>query len=35
MAPRSGSSSRAYLYCLTQPFATGSILAVDGETVLA
>ena len=27
--------ARAYLYCLTQPFATGSILTVDGGTVLA
>ncbi|MGH3247015.1 MAG: SDR family oxidoreductase [Trebonia sp.] len=26
--------ARAYLYCLTQPFATGSILVVDGGTVL-
>jgi NAD(P)-dependent dehydrogenase (short-subunit alcohol dehydrogenase family) len=27
--------ARAYLYCLTQPFATGSILTVDGGTALA
>jgi NAD(P)-dependent dehydrogenase (short-subunit alcohol dehydrogenase family) len=27
--------ARAYLYCLTQPFATGTILTVDGGTVLA
>ena len=27
--------AHAYLYCLTQPFATGSILTVDGGTVLA
>jgi NAD(P)-dependent dehydrogenase (short-subunit alcohol dehydrogenase family) len=27
--------AQAYLYCLTQPFATGSILTVDGGTVLA
>jgi NAD(P)-dependent dehydrogenase (short-subunit alcohol dehydrogenase family) len=27
--------ARAYLYCLTQPFATGSILTVDGGTILA
>ena len=27
--------ARAYLYCLTQPIATGSILTVDGGTVLA
>ena len=27
--------ARAYLYCLTQPFATGSILAVDGGAALA
>jgi NAD(P)-dependent dehydrogenase (short-subunit alcohol dehydrogenase family) len=26
--------ARAYLYCLTQPFATGSILTVDGGNVL-
>jgi len=26
--------AQAYLYCLTQPFATGSILTVDGGTVL-
>jgi NAD(P)-dependent dehydrogenase (short-subunit alcohol dehydrogenase family) len=26
--------ARAYLYCLTQPFATGSILIVDGGTIL-
>jgi len=30
-----GDIARAYLYCLTQPFATGSILTVDGGTVLA
>ena len=30
-----GNIARAYLYCLTQPFATGSILTVDGETALA
>lgn len=27
--------ARAYLYCITQPFATGTILTVDGGTVLA
>jgi NAD(P)-dependent dehydrogenase (short-subunit alcohol dehydrogenase family) len=27
--------AHAYLYCLTQPFSTGSILTVDGGTVLA
>ncbi|HET6192992.1 MAG TPA: SDR family oxidoreductase [Trebonia sp.] len=27
--------ARAYLYCLIQPFATGSILTVDGGTILA
>jgi len=27
--------AHAYLYCLTQPFATGSILTVDGGTALA
>ncbi len=27
--------AHAYLYCLTQPFATGSILAVDGGAALA
>jgi NAD(P)-dependent dehydrogenase (short-subunit alcohol dehydrogenase family) len=27
--------ARAYLFCLTQPFATGSILTVDGGAVLA
>ena len=27
--------ARAYLYCLTQPFATGSILTVDGGAALA
>jgi hypothetical protein len=27
--------AHAYLYCLTQPFATRSILTVDGGTVLA
>lgn len=27
--------AQAYLFCLTQPFATGSILTVDGGTVLA
>ena len=27
--------AQAYLYCLTQPFATGSILTVDGGTALA
>jgi NAD(P)-dependent dehydrogenase (short-subunit alcohol dehydrogenase family) len=27
--------ARAYRYCLTQPFATGTILTVDGGTVLA
>jgi NAD(P)-dependent dehydrogenase (short-subunit alcohol dehydrogenase family) len=27
--------AQAYLYCLTQPFATGSILTVDGGTSLA
>ena len=26
---------RAYLYCLTQPFSTGTMLTVDGGTVLA
>jgi NAD(P)-dependent dehydrogenase (short-subunit alcohol dehydrogenase family) len=30
-----GDIAHAYLYCLTQPFATGSILTVDGGTVLA
>jgi len=30
-----GALAQAYLYCLTQPFATGSILTVDGGTVLA
>lgn len=25
----------AYLYCLTQPFATGSVVTVDGGTTLA
>ena len=29
------SIAHAYLYCLTQPFATGSILTVDGGTALA
>jgi len=27
--------ARAYLYCITQPFASGTILTVDGGTVLA
>jgi NAD(P)-dependent dehydrogenase (short-subunit alcohol dehydrogenase family) len=27
--------AHAYLYCLTEPFATGSILTVDGGTALA
>jgi NAD(P)-dependent dehydrogenase (short-subunit alcohol dehydrogenase family) len=27
--------AHAYLYCLTQPFATGSILTVDGGAALA
>jgi NAD(P)-dependent dehydrogenase (short-subunit alcohol dehydrogenase family) len=27
--------AHAYLYCLTEPFATGSILTVDGGAVLA
>jgi NAD(P)-dependent dehydrogenase (short-subunit alcohol dehydrogenase family) len=27
--------ARAYLYCVTQPWATGTVLAVDGGTVLA
>ena len=27
--------ARAYLFCLTQPFATGSILTVDGGAALA
>jgi NAD(P)-dependent dehydrogenase (short-subunit alcohol dehydrogenase family) len=27
--------ARAYLYCLTQPFATGSIVTVDGGAALA
>lgn len=27
--------AHAYLYCLTQPFANGSILTVDGGTALA
>jgi NAD(P)-dependent dehydrogenase (short-subunit alcohol dehydrogenase family) len=27
--------AQAYLFCLTQPFATGSILTVDGGSVLA
>jgi NAD(P)-dependent dehydrogenase (short-subunit alcohol dehydrogenase family) len=27
--------ARAYLYCLTEPFATGSVLTVDGGTALA
>ena len=27
--------AQAYLFCLTQPFATGSILTVDGGTALA
>jgi NAD(P)-dependent dehydrogenase (short-subunit alcohol dehydrogenase family) len=27
--------ARAYLYCLTQPFSTGTILTVDGGTSLA
>jgi len=26
--------AHAYLYCLTQPFATGSTLTVDGGTAL-
>jgi NAD(P)-dependent dehydrogenase (short-subunit alcohol dehydrogenase family) len=26
--------AQAYLFCLTQPFATGSILTVDGGAVL-
>jgi enoyl-[acyl-carrier-protein] reductase (NADH) len=30
-----GDIAHAYLYCLTEPFATGSILTVDGGTVLA
>jgi NAD(P)-dependent dehydrogenase (short-subunit alcohol dehydrogenase family) len=30
-----GDIARAYLYCLTQPFATGSILTVDGGAALA
>jgi NAD(P)-dependent dehydrogenase (short-subunit alcohol dehydrogenase family) len=30
-----GDIARAYLYCLTQPFATGLILTVDGGTALA
>jgi hypothetical protein len=28
-------AAQAYLFCLTQPFATGSILTVDGGAVLA
>ena len=27
--------AQAYLYCLTQPFTTGSVLTVDGGAVLA
>jgi len=27
--------ARAYLFCLTQPFATGSIVTVDGGAALA
>ena len=27
--------AHAHLYCLTQPFATGSILTVDGGTARA
>ena len=27
--------AHAYLFCLTEPFATGSILTVDGGTALA
>jgi NAD(P)-dependent dehydrogenase (short-subunit alcohol dehydrogenase family) len=27
--------AHAYLFCLTEPFATGSILTVDGRTALA
>jgi NAD(P)-dependent dehydrogenase (short-subunit alcohol dehydrogenase family) len=27
--------ARAYLYCITQPFATGSVITVDGGSVLA
>ena len=30
-----GDIAHAYLYCLTQPFATGSILTVDGAAALA
>jgi NAD(P)-dependent dehydrogenase (short-subunit alcohol dehydrogenase family) len=26
--------AQAYLYCLTQPFATGTVVTVDGGTVL-
>ena len=26
--------AHAYVYCMTQPFATGSVLTVDGGTVL-
>jgi NAD(P)-dependent dehydrogenase (short-subunit alcohol dehydrogenase family) len=29
-----GDIAQAYLYCITQPFATGSILTVDGGAVL-
>jgi NAD(P)-dependent dehydrogenase (short-subunit alcohol dehydrogenase family) len=27
--------ARAYLYCVTQPWTTGTVLAVDGGAVLA
>jgi NAD(P)-dependent dehydrogenase (short-subunit alcohol dehydrogenase family) len=26
--------AQAYLFCLSQPFATGTVLTVDGGTVL-
>lgn len=28
-------AARAYLYCITQPFATGTVMTVDGGAVLA
>ena len=34
-AGRVGDIAHAWLYCLIQPFAAGSILTVDGETALA
>ena len=29
-----GDAAQAYLYCMTQTFTTGTVLTVDGGTVL-